>query len=478
MEIPIRLERGGVPLERQLTEQMRAAILSGRLPAGSRLASTRELARTLGVSRNVAVAAYDELFAEGYVEGRRGSGTYVAEGLTAPARSALPASSQRARWLRHEPPVLPDDPTGWPGAIVFRLGQPSLESLPARAWRQAWLTVAGQPPPGDYAAPAGIPELRAAIAAHIGRARGVVCGPEDVVITSGAAQAVGLVARAVLAPGDPAAIEEPGYPAAQQSLRAAGARLLPVAVDGDGLRVELLPLEGEVPLLVYVTPSHQYPLGMRLSIARRMALLDWARRTDSLIVEDDYDSEFRFDAEPLPALASLDQDGRVAYVGTFSKVLSPALRVGYLVASAPLRERVERLKRIEDHHTPWPEQVALAAFMRAGELERHIRRMRRLYAEKRRTLAESLAPVSDLARLCGLEAGLHAFLETQPEIDPRRVVERARERAPGAVVSTVESYYLDAPDRRGLLLGYGGLTLEQIRLGGRVVAEAMRAAAG
>jgi len=474
-DFPIRIERGsGVSLHRQLTEQLRRAILDGRLSAGSRLPSTRSLSATTGVSRSIALAAYDELFAEGYIEGRHGSGTYVTGDLPALPRPALPAPTGSPRWLQPMPPP-PEPELDVPGAIEFRLGRPYTTQLPADVWRRVWNDVSGQLPPSDYGPAAGDPELRAAVAGYLRRSRGVACSAEDVIITGGAIQALDLISRAVLAPGQPVGFEEPGYPMARQVLEARGAMLVPVPVDDDGMRVECLPLGPDAPLLVYVTPSHQYPLGARMPVARRVALLEWARANDSLVVEDDYDSEFRFDAPPLPALAGLDTDGRVAYIGTFSKVLSPALRVGYVVAPKPLRERVERYKRLTDFHTPWPLQRALAAFMIGGHLERHIRRMRKHYGEKRAALKDGLSPVAHLAHLRGLDAGLHVFLELEPGLNVQAIVARAM--AAGVIVSTVESYYIGRPSRHGLLLGYGGLDLAQIATGAHVLTAAIGAEA-
>jgi GntR family transcriptional regulator/MocR family aminotransferase len=209
-----------------------------------------------------------------------------------------------------------------------------------------------------------------------------------------------------------------------------------------------------------------------MPVGRRVALIEWAQANDGLIVEDDYDSEFRFDAPPLPALAGIDETGRVAYIGTFSKVLSPALRVGYVVAPQPLRERIERFKRLSDYHTPWPLQRALAAFITQGHLERHIRRMRRHYGEKRAALRDALAPVSHLAQLRGLEAGLHVFLELDRSIDPRQVELRAREQ--GVIVSTLDGYFLGPATQQGLLLGYGGLELPDIVRGAEVLVDVLR----
>lgn len=473
MDLPLQLDRTSVvPLHRQLTQQLRQAILDGRLPAGARLPSTRSLAAELGISRNVALAAFDDLFADGYVVGQHGSGTYVAHDLPVLPRPAMPTPSGAPRWLRPTaPPALTFEPLR-PGVIEFRLGKPAVQSVPPDVWRKIWADIGSHPPPADYGAPSGDPELRAAIAGYLGRARGVACGPDDIVVTSGAIQSLDLLARAILLPGDVAAFEEPGYPVSRHVLLGRGARILPVPVDDDGVQVDALPSGSDAPYVVYVTPSHQYPLGGRLPIPRRMALLEWAAANDALIVEDDYDSEFRFDAPPLPALAGLDTSGRVAYIGTFSKVLSPALRLGYLVAPPPLRERVVRLKHLTDFHTPWPVQRALASFIQGGHLERHIRRMRREYAEKRAALRATLAPVEPLARLIGLEAGLHAFLELREEIDARDIARETLAR--NVAVSTLDGYYHAMSPRNGILLGYGGLELAEIVSGAAVLVDVIQ----
>jgi len=469
MDLPFSLDRtSNATLHVQLCEQLRGAILDGRLPAGTRLNSTRSLADSLGVSRNVVVAAYDELYAEGYVEGHHGSGTFVTHDLPQLPKRTRPEPSGTPRWLRTaEPPAVEgqdDDPT----LIVFRLGRPSTALISSEAWRRAWNDVAGQAPPSAYGSPCGDIGLRQAIANYLGRSRGVACGVDDVVITSGALQAVDLIARATVQPGDAVAFEEPGYPSARRVFEARGAEIIPVPVDEDGLRVEALPTGLDAPLLVYTTPSHQYPLGARLSLARRLSLLAWAEQCDALIVEDDYDSEYRYDAPPLPALAGLDQAGRVVYVGTFSKVLSPALRVGYVVAPPPLRERIVRLKRLSDYHTPWPVQCAMASFIESGSLERHIRRARRHYAEKRRVVADAFRNVGHVASLRGLDAGLHVFLELDASLDATRVIQRARQA--GVVVESISEHYFGPPQTNGLLLGYGGLTMEQAALGSSVLA--------
>jgi GntR family transcriptional regulator / MocR family aminotransferase len=279
MDLPVALDRtSSQPLQRQLTEQVRRAILDGRLVAGTRLPSTRALAAEVGISRNVALAAYDELFADGYIEGRHGSGTFVAGDLPALPRPSLPVPDGSPRWLRPIEP-LPDLDVDVPEAIEFRLGKPFTSELPRDVWRRVWNDVSGQLPPSDYGAPAGDPELREAIAGYLRRSRGVACGADDVVVTAGAIQAVDLIARAILEPGDSVGFEEPGYPTARQVLQARGARLLPVPVDRDGMQVERIPTGDDAPIFVYVTPSHQYPLGARMPVGRRMALLEWARTT-------------------------------------------------------------------------------------------------------------------------------------------------------------------------------------------------------
>ncbi|GMA15333.1 GntR family transcriptional regulator [Deinococcus metallilatus] len=474
VDLPLHVERASpLSVAQQVSTQLRAAIQKGQLQPGTRLPSTRTLARVLGISRGAVVTAYDDLLAAGYLVGRVGAGTYVSTELplTPPVPSGAPLMEERPRWLRGVP-VTPDvaPSRADEDVIDFRVGQPAVAPLSDAAWKRAWRRVAEDTLPGAYAEAAGDPELRAEVAAYLRRSRGVVCSPDDVVVTSGTIQGLHLVARAVLAPGDVAAFEEPGYRLARQVLRERGAQILPVPVDEDGLRVAELPVGEGAPPLVYTTPSHQFPLGSRLSLPRRHALLAWARAQDSLIVEDDYDGEFRYDAAPLPALASLEPD-RVVYLGTFSKVLSPALRVGYIVGPPVLRERLIGLKTIADYHTSWPVQRALAFFLRSGDLERHLGRMRRVYARKRELLVRELAGARSVARVGGLEAGFHVHLELDERLDAAEVVHRAEER--GVRVSVLSPFYVSDTAPGGLLLGYGGLEPAQIVRGARVLVEVM-----
>ena len=457
-------------LQRQLIEQLRRAILQGQLVPGRRLPSTRVLADALGISRNIAMIAYDELYAQGYLERRQGSGTYVSRELPALPRPGRPFIAEAPRWLpRAALPEKPDHTLYKSATLAFRLGVPDISSFPQSAWRLIWREVVSQLPPAHYGSPLGSNELRTAIAEFLGRSRGITCDKEDVIITSSAGQALDLIARTVLRSGGLVGFEEPGYSLARQILLAQRASIVPIPVDDDGMQVEALPVGSAAPVLVYVTPSHQFPLASRLSLARRMALLEWAGSNDSLIIEDDYDSEFRFDASPLPALASLDMHGRVAYIGTFSKILTPALRVGYLVAPRALRMLIAQFKILTDYHTSWPLQQALVALINDGYLERHIRRMCRLYAEKRALLSATLLPVAHLARLRGLEAGLHAYLELNVDLDAQVVAYETARR--GVLVNTLDDYYMGRPDRNGLLLGYGGLSLREIARGTKILAE-------
>jgi len=479
LDLPLRLDRDTAEsLQWQLIAQLRAAIGDGRLGPGTRLPATRALATTLGVSRNVVVAAYDELLAEGYIAGRRGAGTYVEAALPAMPRAIVATPVGARRWLSGMAPVARPamSDNGEPaGAISFRPGVPALDLLPTEVWRRVWRTATDALPPNRYADPAGDPALREALARWVGRTRGVACGLDDIVITTGAAQALDLLVRATLAPGTAVAFEEPGYYSGRNILLAHGARIVPIPVDADGLRVAELPTGAAAPPLVCVTPSHQYPLGGRLPVARRLALLAWAQEHDSLIIEDDYDSEFRFDAPPLPALLSLDRAGQVAYIGTFAKSLTPTLRIGYVIVAPPLRARVVALKELLDRHTSWPVQRAILALLADGHLERHIRRARRHYAESRAILRAALRPVIDTphppARLLGLDAGLHACLELAAPLLAARVAARARAR--GVLVGTLDAYYHGATTREGLMLGYGGLTHEQLYRGGGILAAAI-----
>jgi GntR family transcriptional regulator/MocR family aminotransferase len=477
LAIPLALNaQDSTSLTQQLVDQLRLAIRESYLPPGTPVPSTRHLAAMLGVSRTVTSAAYDRLLSEGYLVGRQGSGTYVNPELVISSQAKISATSFSPRWLRPTTILPVDEGPVLSGTITFRLGMTTLPLESQAWWNSVWRKTAQLTPPTDYGSPEGEVVLRSAIADYLGRSRGMVCTLGDVLITAGSARSLDLIIRSALLPGDLVAIEEPGYPQARWQLLASGMRSLPVPLDEDGLQINALPEGKNAPMAVYLTPSHQYPLGFRLSLSRRLALLDWARANDVLLIEDDYDGEFRFDAPPLPTLASLDQQGHVAYLGAFSKVLTPALRCGYLVASRQLLQRVMQQLMLTEYQVSWLVQQALTLFLNEGYLERHIRRMRQHYAQGRAILHKAFAPIAHLVTLKGLEAGLHAYLELNVPLSVSQIIKQARRQ--GIVITDLETCYLQAPDRQGFLLGYGGLSLADIEQGALQLALILRSAAG
>ncbi len=434
LEFPVQLKRrSGVALHIQLANQLRQAIHSGRLEAGSRIPSSRQLATLLDIDRNVIIIAFELLLSEGYLMAKPGSGTFVTNERLTNEQIVTYTGHMPHRWAK---PSIPEE-SNLPSAktITFALGQPSITELDTSAWRGIWRYVGATTPSGEYGDPQGYLDLRTAIAQYLGRSRGVRCTASDVIITNGSIQSTHLIARATLGPKDSMAFEEPGYPMVREVLKSLAVPIVAIAVDDDGLIVDSLPTGTDAPLLVYCTPSHQYPLGSRLSIPRRLALLEWARIHDSLIIEDDYDSEFRFETLALPALAALGQDCTV-YLGTFSKTLMPNLRVSYIVAPPPLREHLIDLKSLSDYHTSLPIQIALSKFLLDGHFERHIRRMRRVYANKRQILLQALEPIKHLSPLRGLEAGLHAHLELPASMPASTIALQAWQH--GVKVNTFE----------------------------------------
>ncbi len=401
---------------------------------------------------------------------RQGSGVWVSpDACVAPVAETGVRPGRRHRWQLTPAPRSVSDPPPRPGAIEFRLGAPGLDRWSHDAWRRVWREIGRSRPPADYLDPQGERDLRDAVAAYLGRTRGLRCSAEQVLITSGSLASLSLLVHTVVRPGDRVGMEEPGYWYARQVLLERGAQVLPYPVDEDGLRVDVLSSGQAAPVLVYCTPSHQYPLGGRLSLPRRRALLRWTEQEDVLLVEDDYDSEFRYDAAPLSALASLDQTGTVAYLGTFSKSLSPALRVGYMIGSSALIERLVDHKRLMDGPVAWPVQRALAAWMQGGHLEHHISQMRRAYARKRAILTQVFGATPSAGRLIGLEAGLHVVLELPAGCDAARVATACAAR--GVVVQTLDPFYMGPAVRQGLLLGYGALDPRDIERGAHIIVQ-------
>ena len=487
-----------LPLTEQIAAQLRDVLTSGRLTAGERLPSTRALATALGVSRTVVTAAYTQLFAEGWLEGRHGSGTYVAAGAVVPpgagsgpaslvpgpgsgpaslapalppARTLPPAAAlQPLRPALPLPPV-PAGTTTWPAGpraawlqpdpappVNLWPGIPWQAGIDQAAWRRAW-RHAGTEPVAAQPDPRGRAALRAALTGYLRRSRGVWAPADQILVTRGVSAGLGLIGTALLRPGDRVGVEEPGYQAARAVFAARGAQLVPCRVDGDGLVVDELP--GDL-RLVYTTPAHQYPLGGRLPVPRRQALAAWARSTGALIVEDDYDGEFRYDVAPLPTLFGLDPDV-VIYLGTTSKTLTPTLGAGWLVARPDLIPALTVAAVDLGERVSGPVQSAVTELLASGELERHVRRMRHEYARRRAVMVTTLG-----GRLSGDTAGLHMVLELPPGT-AAAVAAAARER--GVEVSTLERYFGGPPTLEGLILGYGAADVAAVSRGCQVIAE-------
>ena len=446
------IDRDGTrPVGEQLVAGLRRGILDGTLRPGDPVPSTRALAAELGVARSSVVAAYDQLAGEGYLELRQGASTRVAQlergriraataATGAPTDAAAPAGIERA-------PL-----------VDLRPGIPSTARLDERAWRAAWRDAARAGVPGTPAPPFGSPRLRAEIADHLRQARGVACSPDDIVVTAGTSDAIALLASAIdaIVEGTPrVAVEHPGYPSARRVLARRGAvRTVPVAVDDDGIDVAALAAIRPAPHAAMVTPSHQYPLGGRLPVAARLALLDWAEASGALVIEDDYDSEFRHLGAPLPALASLDRGGRVVLVGSFSKVLTPWVRLGYLVlpANPGLRAAVAAVRDDETCPVPGIAPEAIAALLASGAVRRHIAAARRDYAHRRRLVLEVLSGIEQ-APLAGLDGGLHAVVHLPDHAAAAAVV--ARLEADGIAVAALGEYSaVPGAGPAGIVLGY------------------------
>ena len=526
-------DNGSRTLQQQLYSRLRDDILARRLRPGERMPATRALAAQLAVSRTTTVLAYEQLLAEGYLEARQGSGTFVSrelpdEALVAAVERDDPgarsngiqasnghvAGGQAAHDLdRQRPstdascggrltsplsgPAASDQTAGarrlsrwganlaetrgqlWradgaaverfgPAAFDFRPGRPDWDAFP----RELWSRLAARRVRGDsaslatYGEPAGYRPLREAIARHLAHSRGVRCDAEQVVVVNGSQQGVDLLVRLWLDPGEGAALEDPGYQGAALALRAHGMRVLPVPVDDDGLDVAGLPAPDapNAPRLVYVTPSHQYPTGATLTLPRRLRLLEWAARRGALVVEDDYDSEFRYSGRPLESLQGLDRAGVVAYVGSFSKALFPPLRVGYVVLPPDLREPFVAAKWLADRQTATLDQQVLSDFIADGHFERHLRRMRRLYGARRDALLAALREhLGDMVTPGGDGAGLHLVAWLPNGWDAAGLAARAADL--GVAATPVAPYYQAGKDRPGLMLGFAALDEGTIRAG-------------
>jgi GntR family transcriptional regulator / MocR family aminotransferase len=472
------------PLYQQLYNELRGGILDGQLVPGTRLPSTRELAAELGLSRTTVLNAFDQLISEGYIEGHTGAGTFVSRGLpeellqirAKTVRVAKPIRLRRTLSKRGEKlaltPVTATPRTDKPQP--FRSGIPALDLFPFAIWgrltAQHWRNASYELL--QYGDPAGYRPLREAIAGYLGASRAVRCDADQVIIVAGSQQALEIAAQLLLDTGDYAWVEDPGYLGARGALVGAGARLVPVPVDKEGLDVTEGTRRCAAARVVCVSPSHQFPLGMTMSLARRLSLLEWASRAGAWILEDDYDSEYRYAGRPVPSLQGLDTQSRVISIGTFSKVLFPSLRLGYVVAPPDLVDPFIKTRAIFDRHSPTIEQAVLTDFITDGHFARHIRLMRTFYAERQEVLVKEIK-----SRLTGLlevypdEAGMHLvgwLPEGVGDVDAAR---RAAER--GVEVGPLSNYYLGQQSRGAVTLGYAAYDPKEIRKGVPRLAEAL-----
>jgi GntR family transcriptional regulator/MocR family aminotransferase len=453
-------------LSGEIYRQLRRAIVDGRLRPGEALPPTRELARRLSVARTTVTVAYDRLAGEGFVTSRVGAGTFVsAQAARAPSdpkrRPSTGALRARSVWDAIPLPM----PFDRSARFDFRLGVPDATLFPHERWRRLLARAVRSDPSGTgvYSHPAGHLPLREAIARHLGISRGVEASADDVTVTNGTQQAVDIIARVLLAPGDRVAVEDPGYPPPRRVFESLGARVTGVAVDQDGLVVEALPRSAR---LVYVTPSHQWPLGTAMSLSRRLALIAWAERNDAAIIEDDYDSEFRFLGRPIEPLHTLDTTGRVVYVGSFSKTLLPSLRLGFVVTPPSLRNAVHRAKYVTDWHTSTLVQAALTRFIDEGGFARHLRRVGRVYGVRHEMITGILSrDFAEQLQVIPSAAGLHiAALARCASADQiGAVVRRAWEV--GVAVQQLSMFGVHAPAPPGLLFGYGAIATARIEEG-------------
>jgi GntR family transcriptional regulator/MocR family aminotransferase len=472
------------PLHRQLFGAVRDAVLAGALAPGARVPSTRALAADLGVSRTTVLLAFDHLVAEGYLVSAAGSGTRVAREL--PERLLLAAPSPRIAegagprgGLSRRGQALSSEPHGAPRAgptpRPFRPGCPALDAFPRKTWARLVMRHARRlsVPRLDLGDAAGFRPLREAIAAHVAASRGVRCTPDRVVVTAGLQQAIELAARMLLDPGDAAWLEDPSFLGARSALAAASARIVPVPVDGEGLDVQAGRALAPDARLAFATPSHQFPLGVTMSLPRRLALLRWAGEAGAWVIEDDYDSEFRYAGRPLTALQGLDAGERVIYCGTFSKTLFPALRLGFAVLPGELVDPFLRVRTVTDQQPPALEQAVLADFVAEGHFARHLRRMRRMYESRRDCLVSALrAEMAGMFDFRPADAGLHLSGLLPPGVDDHRVSATCLRES--VEVGPLSRYFLGPCTRGGLILGFGAAREEDIPRAVRTLARSVQ----
>ena len=459
-------------LSREIYRQIAHAILDGRLRPGDRLSPSRELAEALDVSRMTVNVAYERLAGEGFVTSRQGAGTFVSDSV---ARVAHQPAKQRSRGALQPRPIWQSvpvqDPFAQPAHYDFRTGLPDATLFPHRTWRrcvaQSLLSIGSTA--SVYGDPAGLGDLRAAIVRQIGFSRGVEASADEIIVTTGTQQALDIIARVLLSPGDTIAVEEPGYFLPSLLFNSMGLRVANVPVDKEGIVVAKLPRRARA---VYVTPSHQFPLAVAMTLRRRLALLAWAEQNHAAIIEDDYDSEFRFGGRPLEPLHRLDSTGRVLYVGSFSKTMLPTLRLGFLIAPPSLKKALLSAKFVSDWHTSGLAQGALARFMEEGSFARHVRKMTGVYRERHAMITDIVArDFGEHLELLPSAAGLHvaAFARTATVDQINKVVLQAAERS--VAVQNFSTSSARSAAHGGLMLGYGAISSKRIRAGLRVLRE-------
>lgn len=470
------------PLYRQIYQQIREQILSGRLLPGSRLPPSRQVAQRYHLARQTVTAALEQLHIEGFISTRTGSGTFVNSQLpdspppTAPATPALSTWGQRL--IKQQLSATSDasrrTQQTTTAEIDFGFGRTFATIFPYDIWRRLLARYLSTDDAllSRYGSAAGFEPLREAVASHVSAMRGVVCTAEQIVIVNGIQQALDILSRLLINEGDELLIETPGYTNAFRMFQAYGAQLQPIAVDDDGFDPAQIPAASQA-RLVFVTPSNQFPYGGNMPLSRRLALLQWAQSHNALILEDDYDGELRYDGYPLTSLQSLDQDGRVIYLGTFSKVLFPALRLGYVVLPDVLQEPFLQAKQLMDRGAPTLTQAAVADFMAEGHFERHLRRLRQEYGERRRAMSAALqAQLGDLVTYSRDPAGLQILLYLPADCKEQRVIKRAAEY--GVAVYAGAPYHLQTPPPPSILLGFTGLSAAEITIGVERLATVIR----
>ena len=482
----IAVDRNGEkPLHRQIYDAFRAMILERRLQPGQQIPSTRALADELGISRIPVLNAYSQLLAEGYIDSRSGAGTFVTSSLSEQFLSARPSVAS----VINEPPsdaisrvskLLPVEGTPWfLGSGAFSVGQIAYDHFPFRVWSDLVTYHARRVRASsmNYSDPMGSKDFREVIAAYLRTARAVHCDVSQIMVVNGSQQALDLSARVLLDPDSPVWIEEPGYVFLRHVLTLSGCRLVPVPVDGEGLDVAAGIKLCRNARVAYVTPSHQYPLGATMSVARRLQLLEWAHKSNAWIVEDDYDSEYRYESMPVASMQGLDPGSRVIYIGTFSKTLFPSLRLGYMVIPPALVDRFLAVRQSNDLGPSHLYQAALADFISAGHFTRHIRKTRQLYAERRNALAQALQKeFGSEIEILGAEAGMHLVVTLPPGLSDQKISARAAQD--GLWLWPLSAAYAGPHVRQGFVLGFGGTKADEMLHQVRRLRKAIRSESG